>query len=73
VSHWAPRDKNPKGEIHEDFGLIGYDKARKTIVYRQFHIEGFVYQYAMEPISDAIDRRISNATTTLKKETTRSD
>jgi hypothetical protein len=53
VSHWAPREKTPKGEIHEDFGLIGYDKARKTIVYRQFHIEGFVNQYAMEPILDS--------------------
>ena len=53
VSRWAPRDKNPKGEIHEDFGLIGYDKVRKTLVYRQFHIEGFVNQYAMEPILDS--------------------
>ncbi len=53
VSHWAPRDKTGKGEVHEDFGMIGYDKARKTIVYRQFHVEGFVNQYAMEPIRDS--------------------
>jgi hypothetical protein len=52
VSRWAPRDKTPMGEIHEDFGLIGYDKTRKTLVYRQFHVEGFVNQYAMEPILD---------------------
>ncbi len=53
VSRWAPRDKTAKGEVHEDFGLIGYDRARKTIVFRQFHIEGFVNQYAMEPIRDS--------------------
>jgi hypothetical protein len=53
VSHWAPRDKTDKGEVHEDLGMIGYDKARKTIIYRQFHIEGFVNQYRMEPIRDS--------------------
>ncbi len=52
VSRWAPRDSNPKGEIHEDLGMMSYDKARKTIVYRQFHVEGFVNQYVMEPIRD---------------------
>ncbi len=52
VSHWAPRDKTGKGEIHEDFGMIGYDQNRKTLVYRQFHVEGFVNQYAMQPIAD---------------------
>jgi len=52
VSHWAPRDKTPEGETHEDLGLMGYDKARKTIIFRQFHIEGFVNQYAMEPVRD---------------------
>jgi len=52
VSRWAPRDKNPKGEVHEDVGLLSYDRARKTIVYRQFHIEGFVNQYAMQAITD---------------------
>jgi hypothetical protein len=46
-----PQSQNPRGEIHEDLGLIGYDKARKTFVYRQFHAEGFVNQYVMEPIT----------------------
>jgi hypothetical protein len=31
---------------------LSYDTARKTIIYRQFHIEGFVNHYAMEPIRD---------------------
>ncbi len=52
VSRWAPDAKNPKGETHEDFGIISYDKARKTIVYRQFHVDGFVNQYAMEVVRD---------------------
>jgi len=52
LSRWAPREKNPKGEIHEDLGLMSYDTARKTIIYRQFHIEGFVNQYVMEPVRD---------------------
>jgi hypothetical protein len=52
LSRWAPTDKTRQGELHEDLGLLSYDKARKTIVYRQFHIEGFVNQYAMEPIRD---------------------
>lgn len=42
---------HPKGEVHEDHGFISYDKARKTFVLRQFHIEGFVNQYKIESIS----------------------
>ncbi len=47
-SIYPPQDQNPKGEIHEDVGLISYDKGRKTFVLRQFHIEGFVNQYVMD-------------------------
>jgi hypothetical protein len=46
---FAPQEKNPKGEVHEDWGLFSYDKARKTFVLRQFHTEGFVNQYVLEP------------------------
>ncbi len=52
VSQWAATEKTPKGEIHEDLGYFSYDAARKTVVYRQFHIEGFVNQYAMQPGKD---------------------
>ncbi len=48
---WAPTKDTPKGEVHEDLGYISYDKARKTYVLRQFHIEGFVNQYKLESIS----------------------
>jgi hypothetical protein len=50
-SIYAPQAKSPKGEIHEDIGLISYDRNRKQFVLRQFHVEGFVNQYKTEPIS----------------------
>lgn len=50
-SVYGPTKENPKGYVHEDFGVISYDKARKTFVFRQFHIEGFVNQYVLESIS----------------------
>lgn len=48
---YPPTKENPKGYLHEDFGVISYDKVRKTFVFRQFHIEGFVNQYILESIS----------------------
>jgi hypothetical protein len=44
-STYPPQDKNPKGEVHEDLGLYGFDKARRRVVLRQFHVEQFVVQY----------------------------
>ena len=48
---FEPQEKNPKGETHEDLGYFSYDGARKIIVFRQFHVEGFVIQYKLESIS----------------------
>jgi hypothetical protein len=47
-SIYAPQPKNPKGEQHEDMGLVSYDKARKKLVFRQFHVEGFVNHYVLD-------------------------
>ena len=47
-SIYPPQDQNLKGEVHEDLGLISYDKGRNAFVLRQFHIEGFVNQYVMD-------------------------
>lgn len=47
-STYAPQEKNPKGERHEDEGFFSFDRARKRIVLRQFHIEGFVNTYVQE-------------------------
>jgi hypothetical protein len=48
-SVYAPQDKNPKGETHEDLGVFSFDKSRGRTVFRQFHVEGFVNQYVAEP------------------------
>jgi hypothetical protein len=51
ISVYAPQDKNPNGERHEDRGLISYDRAVKTFVYRQHHSEGFVNEYRLDSLS----------------------
>jgi hypothetical protein len=52
---YPPQTKNPKGEVHEDLGFIGYDRGLKKLVFRQFHVEGFVVQYSWE--SNSADGR----------------
>ncbi len=49
---YPAQEQNPGGEAHEDWGIISYDKTRKTFVFRQFHGEGFVNQYILDSISD---------------------
>lgn len=48
---FAPKEKNGKPEIHEDFGIVSYDDARKQFILRQFHTEGFVNQYVLNGMS----------------------
>lgn len=50
-SVYEPQEDNPKGEVHEDWGLFSYDHNRKKIVLRQFHVEGFVNQYVLDSLS----------------------
>lgn len=50
---YPPTDKNPKGEEHQDEGWFSFDRMRKHIVLRQFHVEGFVNQYAEDPAGTA--------------------
>jgi hypothetical protein len=50
-SVYPPQEKNPKGEVHEDEGFLSVDRARKVLVFRQFHVEGFVNQYVESPES----------------------
>ena len=47
-SVFDPQEKNPKGEVHEDWGVFSYDKARKAFILRSFHVEGFVNQYVLQ-------------------------
>ena len=48
---YPPQERNSKGETHEDLGFIGYDRALKKLIFRQFHVEGFVVQYSWESTS----------------------
>lgn len=47
VSTYPPQKQNPAGEVHEHWSFFSFDRARKTLVLRQFHPEGFVNQYAL--------------------------
>ena len=47
VSTYPPQEKNRKGEVHEHWSFLSDDRGRRTIVLRQFHLEGFVNQYAL--------------------------
>lgn len=47
-SIYPPQKQNPKGEVHEDWGLFSYDRNRAQFILRQFHVEGFVTHYASE-------------------------
>jgi hypothetical protein len=52
-SEYPVQDKNPKGEIHEHQDWFSFDRGRKRLVLRQFHVEGFVNQYVEEAGSTA--------------------
>lgn len=47
TSTYPPQEKNKKGEVHDHVSYISYDKTRKALVLRQFHVESFVIQYVM--------------------------
>ena len=49
TSSYPPQEKNPKGEVHEDIAYISYDRSTKAFKMRQFHVEGFVTEYAATP------------------------
>jgi hypothetical protein len=53
VSRYPPQPKNEKGEIHEHWSFFSYDRARRSLVLRQLHQEGFVNQYVAAPASVA--------------------
>lgn len=47
MSTYPPQLKIEKGEVHEHWSFFSHDRARHTLVFRQFHQEGFVNQYVM--------------------------
>lgn len=53
TSTYPPQEKNRKGEVHEHSGMFSYDKQRKVLMLRQFHVEGFVNTYRQAPDGSA--------------------
>ena len=45
TSRYPRQEQNKSGEVHEHWGFFSYDKTRKLLVLRQFHVEGFVNTY----------------------------
>ena len=60
-SVYPAQPKNPKGEAHEDWDMISYDRNRKKLILRQFHVEGFVNQFVSDVGPDKKLRFISEA------------
>ncbi len=50
-SVYTPQEKNPKGETHENWDILSWDRTRKTCVLRQLHVESFVNQYILDSVS----------------------
>jgi hypothetical protein len=46
-SQFEPTEEDPEGELHIDKGFISFDKVRKRVVFRQFHIEGYITTYLL--------------------------
>jgi hypothetical protein len=61
---YQPTEKRPQGEIHEDEGLFSFDRGRKRLVLRQFHVEGFVNQYVED--GDSWPERVVFATESIE-------
>jgi len=64
-SIYEPQEKNPNGEIHEDWGFISYDRTRETYIFRQFHIEGFVNHFVLNELTEE-DQAISFVTEAIE-------
>jgi hypothetical protein len=57
ISRYEPRDGKP-AEIHHHRGFLSFDRARKTIMLRHFHEEGFVNLFALNAQSSTATRLI---------------
>jgi hypothetical protein len=55
------QERNPRGETHAQIDMWSYDRARKTIVIRQFDNLGFVTTYVLDKAASTPDRWVLNA------------
>jgi hypothetical protein len=51
TSTFQPQEKNPKGEVHQDWAFYSFDRTREKYILREFHSEGFVNQYVLDSLS----------------------
>jgi hypothetical protein len=58
TSTYPPQEKNKAGEVHQHMSIISYDRQRKTLVLRQFHVEGFVNLYALNQTASTPERLV---------------
>jgi len=51
TSIFKPQEKNPRGEIHEDWTIFSYDNIRKKYIVRQLNSEGYINKFVLDSIS----------------------
>lgn len=54
-SVFEPQERNPEGDVHQDWQIYSYDRELERIVLRQFHSEGYVHRYVHDPDDDQGD------------------
>ena len=54
ASHFPKSDKNPRGEVHRDIGIMSYNSNDSSVVLREFHVEGFTNIYVLD-IAESTD------------------
>lgn len=47
-SSFPKTEKKPMGEVHRDFGVMSYNSNDSSIVFREFHVEGFTNIYLLD-------------------------
>ncbi len=52
TSRFEPQERNPAGEVHEDWAIFSYDRGREKVILREFFIEEFVIQYALDRVEN---------------------
>jgi hypothetical protein len=58
TSTYPPQEKDKTGEMHHHLSIISYDRDRKTLILRQFHVEGFVNLYALNQAASTPKRLV---------------
>jgi hypothetical protein len=60
-SVYPKQERNPKGEIHGELNIWSYDRARQSVVMRQFDTLGFVSTYVLDKTASSAGRWVLNA------------